>query len=166
MLPAGPALHNGPVPKDRRSTAGSPAPATTRGARLAPLLAVALVPGLAGCLFQRAQPGVVIASTPPGATIFVDGQDTGFSTPAALSLTRSDWHRVDLQLRGYHPAARLFSPSQRAMFVPWTDGYIGPSTWYFPIFMEFQWFAFPLRVDDNLTPTRVHVNLVNVAEDP
>jgi hypothetical protein len=129
------------------------------------LLAAGLACVASGCLFTRAQPGVMLSSSPPGATILVDGADSGFVTPAVLSLPRSDWVRIDFLLEGHVPQSRLLGPGQRVYLIPWTDGYIGLHTWYFPLFLEFEYIVFPLRVDDNLSPQRVHVRLVSAAEE-
>ena len=105
------------------------------------------------------QPGVLVASTPPGAQVYVDGRDSGFVTPAALALPRNAWHRVDVVLTGYEPATRLLGPGGQTFVIPWTDGYLGPLTWYFPLWLSVEELFFPLRVQNDLDPDRIHVRL-------
>lgn len=45
---------------------------------------------------------LAVASTPPGAEIFVDGRPTGQTTPADVSLTAGQ-HTVELRMDGYQP---------------------------------------------------------------
>lgn len=140
-----------------RAASRHPAPA---------LLAVLAALALPGCLFTRSQPGVMLATTPPGATVLVDGRDSGFVTPATLSLERSAWHRIDFQLDGFATESRLVGPGKRPELIPWTQGYVGVYTWYFPLFLPMEYLFFPLRIDDNLVPQRIHVRLEHVGEEP
>lgn len=50
---------------------------------------------------------VVISSTPPGAAIVVDGNDTGQVTPANVEMSAGE-HTVELRLGGYAPATQTF----------------------------------------------------------
>lgn len=113
----------------------------------------------AGCAVIRGQPGVVVASDPPGATILVDGADSGFVTPAAISLSRADWHRLDVLLRGYDTETRIVGPGIKAEGIPWTSGFITPQSWWFPLWLDVPELLVPLRIDDNLSPSRIFVQL-------
>jgi PEGA domain len=119
--------------------------------------------GLGGCLFQRSQPGLLIATHPPGARLFVDGADSGFVTPAWIEVPSNDWHRLDVSLPGYEPQSRLVSPHKRVHAIPWTKGWIGVHTWWFPLLLPAEDFFFPVRVDDSLAPKRLHIQL-NLAD--
>src|SRR5205085_4482 len=46
---------------------------------------------------------VTVTSTPPGASVLVDGQPQGV-TPATVSLSRKSEHTVELAAAGYEPA--------------------------------------------------------------
>lgn len=126
---------------------------------LPPLLLSASGLLIAGCALLRGQPGIVVASEPPGATIVVDGTETGFVTPAAISLPRADWHRVDVTLEGYLTETRIVGPGIRAEAIPWTAGYVLPMSWWFPLWLDVPELLVPLRIDDNLQPSRIHVQL-------
>ncbi len=49
---------------------------------------------------------VPVTSEPAGARILLDGEETGLVTPADLTLTRCDPHRVALKLKGYKDVAQ------------------------------------------------------------
>ena len=135
------------------------APSTARLWRAAGLCFPLVFFLLASCRSGRTQAGVTFSSEPPGARVIVDGVDSGFVTPTALALIRGDWHRVELRREGYEPVTRLISPQIRIYTIPWTDGYIGPGTWWFPLFLGVKDLFFPVLVDDNSSPQRIHARL-------
>jgi tetratricopeptide (TPR) repeat protein len=51
---------------------------------------------------------VMVSSTPPGATIVVDGQDTGHTTPSDIEMAAGE-HAVELRLTGYSPTSQSFT---------------------------------------------------------
>lgn len=51
---------------------------------------------------------VMVSSTPPGATIVVDGQDTGHTTPADIAMAAGE-HAVELRMTGYSPTSQSFT---------------------------------------------------------
>ena len=123
------------------------------------LLPLLLAAATSSCLIQRSQPGVLVSSTPPGAKLFVDGRDSGFLTPAAISLSRRDPHRLDVELEGYRTASRIVTPDGPVHVVPWTAGYVGPQSFWFPIFLPIADFLLPVRIDDGFSPERIHIAL-------
>lgn len=123
------------------------------------LAAISLALTCTACQISRGQPGVLIATTPPGATIHIDGEESGFVTPAAIFLPRTDWHRIDVSLAGYEAATRIVGPGTQTSVIPWTAGWIGTGTWWFPLWLEFNALVLPVRVDDDLQPSRIHVRL-------
>lgn len=123
-----------------------------------PLVLAVLLLG-SGCAIERSQPGVMISTTPPGARVYVDGLDSGFLTPAALALPRKGSRRLDVHLDGYRSASRIVTPSGRSYVIPWTAGYVGTQTFWFPIFLPVADALLPLRIDDGFSPERVHIAL-------
>jgi hypothetical protein len=134
-----------------------PTIARRRAAAAAGLLAACS--GLASCLIQRPQPGLMIATTPPGARLFVDGADSGHVTPAWIAVAANDWHRLDVSLPGYEPESRLVSPNRRLYAISWTKGWVGLTTWWFPLFLPLEDFFLPVRVDTSPAPSRIHIQL-------
>jgi tetratricopeptide (TPR) repeat protein len=60
------------------------------------------------------QPGVVtISSTPPGASVVIDGSDTGQVTPANISVGAGQ-HTLELRLTGYTPVTQSFNVTSGA----------------------------------------------------
>ena len=94
-----------------------PTRVATRGPRRAPLAVVALLVGGAGGLgyaivqhdgagpapapLAAASAQLVLRSTPPGAAIFLAGEPTGMTTPAALARLKSGELAVRLEMAGY-----------------------------------------------------------------
>lgn len=67
---------------------------------------------------------LAITSTPPGAQILLDGQPTGQTTPAEISMEAGD-HAVELRLDGYQPFQQTVTAQASArlrMEVPLTAG--------------------------------------------
>lgn len=122
-------------------------------------LCAALAVLASGCRSGRSQAGVTFSSDPPGARVLVNGADSGFVTPTGLALPRGDWHRIEIRKEGYESVSRLISPQIRVYTVPWTDGYLGSHTWWFPFFLTFEDLLAPVLVDDNSAPQRLHARL-------
>ncbi len=116
-------------------------------------------PFATGCAIERSQPGVWISTTPPGARLFVDGLDSGFLTPAAVDLPGGGSHRLDVRLAGYRTASRIVVPSSPVRTIPWTSGYIGPTSFWFPLFLSVPELLVPFRMDDGFSPERLHILL-------
>ena len=65
------------------------------------LMLIVLTSGCA-TLLQGSTQQIMVSSTPPGATVIVDGS-MRFTTPAALDLARKESHKLEINLEGYHP---------------------------------------------------------------
>jgi len=111
------------------------------------------------CVASTASPGVFFATNPPGARVFVNGEDSGFATPCAISLDKTREHEVAFVLDGYDVARRDLFPNTRWTATSWSDGDIGLSLWRFPLFLTFQGLFFPFGEDDDLVPSRLYVPL-------
>lgn len=71
------------------------------------VLLVVLAVVLAGCFPQSPSFGrVSVESDPPGAKIFLDGRDTGRTTPATLDNVAAGAHQIRLELEGYQSVTR------------------------------------------------------------
>jgi hypothetical protein len=104
-------------------------------------------------------PGLQISSSPPGAEVWIDGQDSGFATPCVLALERGDAYRVELVLEGYETALRGVDPDARVLLVPWRDADLQSTHWRFPLWLALDDFLVPVRLDRSLSPSRVHVQM-------
>ena len=56
-------------------------------------------------------------------------------------------------------ASRLVTPDGRTTVVPWTAGYIGVQTFWFPLFLSIPDLLVPIRIDDGYSPERIHIAL-------
>jgi hypothetical protein len=65
-------------------------------------LGLALVAAACASIVHGTKQEVRFASTPPGATVFVDAASSG-TTPVALKLARKSSHLVRIELDGYQP---------------------------------------------------------------
>jgi hypothetical protein len=125
----------------------------TRARAFALCAAVAL-----GACVNVTPPGILVASSPAGARILVDGVDSGFVTPANLAVDDDD-HWVELQLEGYAATALLLKAGSRLTVIPWSEGTVQPKSWAFPLFLPAGDLLLPYRTDDSPLPSRVHVYL-------
>jgi hypothetical protein len=103
-------------------------------------------------------PGILVATTPPGARILVDGRDSGFVTPCNLDVSEGN-HTVELVLEGYATTSlKLREGSDRAV-VPWSEGVVYPRSWAFPLFLPARDLFLPWRTDESPRPSRLHVEM-------
>lgn len=141
-------------------------PAMIPGTRSLPRLAFVLVLGLssASCvLFQQPQ-GLVVSSDPMGASVQIDGRESGFVTPCALDLDSDEDLRVDIVLPGYRTETRFVTPDHEIYAVLWREMSVGRDTWDFPPFLNFRDFFVPVKVTQKLSPGRIHVRLDRSAD--
>ncbi len=124
---------------------------------LACLLALSCL-GLTGCFGVKHSPGIRLATDPPGARVLLNGKDTGFMTPAFLDL-RGDNARVDMELDGYQTATRLVRSTSHLSSIHWSEMELGPSTWRFPLWVDYDDFFTMWRFVTIYEPTRVFVRL-------
>lgn len=129
----------------------------TRFARLGTGLILAAA--FAGCRYARPQPGVQLSSTPPGARVDIDGEFSGFVTPARIDLATDDWHVVGVTLEGYEPQTRLVGPGTRLVAVDWREATAGiGDSFRFPLLMPFE-SILPFTVEARSEPQRLHFHL-------
>lgn len=111
---------------------------------------------LPSCIAARRP--IVLDSTPPGAAVFIDGRDSGHSTPCNIQL--ADKRReVEFRLDGYEPEVRRWRVGDRSSVVYITDAVVDTRTWAFPLWLGAADFFFPVKVLDGEMPHRIHVRL-------
>jgi hypothetical protein len=120
---------------------------------------VLLLAALLGACRSTTPCGTLLASSPPGARILVNGNDSGFVTPCVLALAEGDRHLIRFELPGFEPAGLPLSPQMRIEFISWMEGYSPWSQLHFPLFLPFFDLFKPVRVNRALSPSRVHVRL-------
>jgi PEGA domain len=112
------------------------------------------------CVAPDRPHGVVVASEPPGARILVDGVDSGWVTPMAMSLPRDERARIDLFLDGYRPATVAVAPDgQKYYLILWRESYKDWDTWRFPLWLNYEDVLAPIKLSRGLQPSRIFVPL-------
>ncbi|MFT5198906.1 MAG: hypothetical protein ACI87O_001566 [Planctomycetota bacterium] len=81
-------------------------------------------------------PPVHFASSPAGARILIDGQDSGFVTPTALDIRKKDHLRVEFVLPGFKTAVRDLRSGKRVNYVFYGDWVAHYNTWRFPLWLN------------------------------
>ncbi len=142
---------------------------TLRGAILT-LLALLLT----SCTFWGGDTTVRVSSTPAGAYIFLDGEDTGETTPALLDLGKIanldgfiDSDRVvTIRKKGYEPERRILHHHSSVYTSKWIDG--ATTAWSItnPIFWTFGDFFTPFGAHWTYVPNELHVKLYPEGEAP
>jgi hypothetical protein len=82
------------------------------------------------------------SSAPPGAAILVDGEDTGFVTPALVDLPDPDGRRIEFVLEGYQTGVRQVKDERQGELVLWSEASTSPKAWNFPMFLPSKDFFF------------------------
>lgn len=113
------------------------------------------------CTWFSSQENVLIGSDPLGARIYVDGQDTGRTTPASLplgGLFGAD-HTIELKKRGYRPAQRRVYQYTEGYTSKWIDGAYDPVMLPLPLFWTAGDLLTPFGVRAAIVPGELHVVL-------
>lgn len=131
-------------------------------ARAALLAAVALCPS---CIANKSLPGVTLHSTPAGAQVFIDGEDTGFVTPCAIALDEEEVHLIEVRMEGYETVRRRVHPGGTLDLVYFRDADRWPRYWPNPVLLPFEDVWFPVKRNDSLRPSRLHVRLRLAGEE-
>ena len=101
---------------------------------------------------------IVLDSTPAGAVVFVDGKDSGHSTPCNIQLPDSS-RTIGFRLPGYETEERRIRIGDRSYVVYWNDAIVDYRTWSFPLWLSAEDFFFPIKEDDGEMPSRIHVRM-------
>jgi len=107
---------------------------------------------------------VLLSSTPPGATIKMDGRNIGFVTPCQLALDIDDDVRLDFELPGFKPETRFLTPDDEVYSILWREMYVGEQTWRFPLFLPLKDFLVPVKWTETHAPGRLHVSLDRLSD--
>lgn len=139
-------------------------PTMIAGIRIVASAAVACL--LSACVFFQAPRGIVVSSDPPGATVSIDGKDSGFVTPCVLDVDADDDRRVDIALKGYEMETRFITPDHEVYAILWREMSAEFRTFDFPLFLNFRDFFAPVKVTETVSPGRIHVRLDRAADAP
>ncbi|MCR9247937.1 MAG: PEGA domain-containing protein [bacterium] len=128
------------------------------------LLAIPAVLSLAlsaGCTWVTSKDHVLFTSDPLGARVFVDGTDTGQTTPIKLPIagTFGFDHEIRLEKKGYRPEIRRITQHTEGYTSKWIDGAWDPTMPPLPFFWTFGDLVFPFGIRAAIVPGELHVKL-------
>lgn len=129
------------------------------------LLLLCLLP-VGACTWFKSNQEVLVTSDPAGASIFIDGLDTGYTTPHTLRIAGnfgSD-HELELRREGYRPARRHLYQYTEGYTSRWIDGASGPQLPPLPLFWTAGDFFFPFGVRGAIVPGELFVKLYRLDE--
>ncbi len=126
-------------------------------------LALALL-GTSCSLLPYRRPVLLIASDPPGATIVVNGADSGWVTPCNLDLDVGRSHTIELRRPGYEPSIRLLEPDGDTWVILWKEMYNRDGVWRFPLWLGISDFLIPVKRERFNSPARLYVELHRITE--
>ncbi|MCB9869505.1 MAG: PEGA domain-containing protein [Planctomycetes bacterium] len=144
-------------------------PARARSILLACLAAV-----LPACTYSSGRTTVLVTSAPAGAAIFVDGKDTGETTPFLLDLARDQllsgyWssdHLISVRKAGFEPEDRSVYHHRTHYTSRWIDGVTDSTLVSLPLWWTFgDWFT-PFGIRWDYVPHELHVKLYPLGEAP
>lgn len=123
-------------------------------------LLLALVP-LASCIYPTGDSRVFVTSDPAGADIFVDGLDSGKTTPGVLDLggLLGGSHRLSIRKRGFETEERTVSHYTRVITSRMRDGVSQYTLPPFPLLFTFGDLFFPFEIRWTYVPHNLHVKL-------
>jgi hypothetical protein len=121
---------------------------------------------LSGCNLLSPDRATSLSSSPPGASVIINGRDSGFATPCYLDLGADDPMRIEFELPGFVTETRLLTPDKEAYAMLWREGNVGPGTWRIPLFLNLLDFIVPVKWANVQSPGRVHVELRREADLP
>lgn len=115
------------------------------------LLLLVLCPA---CTWWSSKERVLVASEPPGAAIWLDGHDTGKTTPATLDIggTFGANHVLELRKKGYRSAVRRSYQYTEGYSVRWIEGALDERVPTLPIFWTTGDIFFPFGVRSAILP--------------
>lgn len=129
------------------------------------LLAVVAGCALTSCSLLAPNRAVALSTSPPGATVTVDGKNAGFVTPCMIQLDVDEDVRIDMEVAGFRRETRFLTPHDEVYSILWTEMYVGPQTWHFPLFLSFRDFLVPVKWTEGHAPGRIHIDLDRLSDD-
>ncbi|MEM7206064.1 MAG: PEGA domain-containing protein [Planctomycetota bacterium] len=129
------------------------------------LVALAAAPG---CTYLSGDTHVVVTSTPAGAEILVDGEETGRTTPAKLDMGEFSGgeHEISLRKVGFDSEVRQVFYYRQLYSSRWIDGATDVSIPTFPLFWTLGDFFTPFGYRWLYVPHELHVVLYDEGTSP
>lgn len=120
------------------------------------------------CTFFRGDSRVLVTSTPAGASITVDGADSGQTTPSMVDLggIAGSNHEITVRKRGFDQETRQVLHYTTAYTSAWIQGAQDPGLWTLPLWWTMGDVIMPFAVRWRYVPHELHVKLYKQGEGP
>ncbi len=128
--------------------------------RRAVTIAILCAPLLGGCLAFRGSKKVFVFTEPEGATVTIDGRDTGLTTPAVIEPGSAS---VTVEKEGFAPQTRVTSGATHFRIPRYYDGGVSDFSIAFPLFWTFDDLIFPFQFTSHEHPRRLYFRLEPVS---
>lgn len=117
------------------------------------------------CSLLAPNRAVSLSTSPPGATITVNGKNSGFVTPCLLQFDVDEDVRIDLEVAGFRRETRYLTPHDEVYSILWTEMNAGPQAWRFPLFLGFRDVIVPVKWIEGHAPGTIHIDLDRRSDD-
>ena len=132
---------------------------------LLPLLLILSCTALTSCnLIPYKRQTLVLATDPPGASIWIDGEESGWVTPATLDLPECNDYGIEFRYPGYQSEARYLDNDGYWWSMLWREMYTHEGTWRFPFWLGIGDFFIPFKRTRFQSPSRVFIELRRQAD--
>lgn len=108
------------------------------------------------CVSVQTQPRLYVFSDPSGASVLIDGVDTGFTTPAQVDPSSGD---VTVVKEGYLPQTRSVKTVVDFRYPRWQDGGVVDYTVTFCLLRVWRDVLFPFQFSVWESPRRLYFKL-------
>lgn len=141
---------------------------STRCPSLLPLLPLLLFAVAPACTYVESSATVWVTSSPAGAQIFVDGTDSGTTTPARIAFDEffGGDHEISIRKSGYAAEVRRVEHKTVGYTSKWQDGATDFLWMTVPLWWTLGDFFTPFAVRSGYFPKEVHVQLFPAGEAP
>lgn len=130
------------------------------------LLAFSCLFLLSGCAFLASDRPMVLSTNPPGATVLIDGKNSGYVTPCQIQLDIDEDVRLDFASPGFRTETRYLTPDDEVYAILWSEMNAGPQTWRFPLWLPLKDFLVPVKWTEAHGPGRIHIDLDRQSDAP
>lgn len=122
---------------------------------------IAVLLSCVSCTWFKGNQETLITSEPPGAQIWLNGHDTGETTPKAMHIAGSFGadHLLELKKKGYRTEQRVLYQHTRGYTIRWIDGAGEFGIPPLPIFWTAGDVFFPFGVKGAIVPGDLYVKL-------
>lgn len=120
------------------------------------ILCILAASSMASCVSIKSDSKLFIFSKPDGASVLVNGQDSGFTTPAVLEPGNAT---ITIVKNGYKSVSRRVGKNTQFRYPRWNDGGTSDVSIAMSIMRTCDDFFFPFQWSTRSSPNRIYVVL-------